>query len=100
MDTVAPSPINYMSCPVDHGKKADACPVDHSKYTKNDKLNPLNNMPELGQEMWEGQSIQLSTERELSNIPKDSSQSIEKWEYPSPQVRLSLSLTHMHLAIL
>ena len=93
-----------MSCPVDHGKiseKADACPVDHSKYTKNDKLNPLNNMPELGQEMSEGQSIKLSTERELSKIPKDSSQrKEEKWEYPSPQVRPSLLLLHTHIAIL
>ncbi|KAJ3271656.1 holocytochrome c synthase [Terramyces sp. JEL0728] len=54
------------------------CPVDHSK------LNPWNMMPTLSQEKTENQKTNLSTERILSGIPK-SSQTGEKWEYPSPQ---------------
>ena len=83
------------------------CPVDHSKYTANKRkeneknnggcpvpheqvasltLNPLNNMPELSQQMTEGQSLKLSTEREVSTIPKSALETQNKWEYPSSQV--------------
>lgn len=108
------------------------CPVDHSKYTANKNsrgkeieknkggcpvphdqvasltLNPLNNMPELSQQMTDGQSLKLSTEREVSTIPKSALESQNKWEYPSSQVCNTAKLygidprfpLHQHLAIL
>jgi cytochrome c heme-lyase len=72
------------------------CPVDHSGFihkvsnstrtecTNESKVNPLNMMPELGQEMAPGQKIALSQERTISSIPKQDGNT--KWEYPSPQV--------------
>eukprot|EP00842_Homolaphlyctis_polyrhiza_P006620 jgi/Hompol1/695/HPOL_002586-RA len=70
---------------------ASSCPIDHSKFKKSsdtngsagDRLNPLNMMPELAQQMASGQKIPLPTERTQSGIPR--SDSGETWEYPSPQ---------------
>ena len=42
-------------------------------------------MPELSQGMAPGQKIRLSTEREISSIPKPEDGSGNKWEYPSSQ---------------
>ncbi|OMJ26401.1 Cytochrome c heme lyase [Smittium culicis] len=66
---------------------AASCPVDHGE------LNPLNLMPNLPQTRSANQKTTLSTERELSSIPrsthgapKDSSDDDQNvWEYPSPQ---------------
>lgn len=76
-----------MSCPIDHSsinKTKGECPIDHSKYGK--ELNPKNNMPNLSQEMSEGQRIKLSTQREQSGIPKSATTLNDVWEYPSSQV--------------
>ncbi|KAJ3372983.1 U3 snoRNP protein, partial [Kappamyces sp. JEL0680] len=74
-------------CGALNGAKAPSeCPVDHSKYAGSTELNPNNNMPELAQTMAPGQSIRLSTDRELSGIPKNSKAANDRWEYPSPQV--------------
>ncbi|ORX67630.1 cytochrome c and c1 heme-lyase, partial [Linderina pennispora] len=53
------------------------CPVDHT-------LNPLNMMPDLPQTMHSSQAESLSTERELSSIPRATDDDTV-WEYPSPQ---------------
>ena len=78
------------ACPIDHSnyKKSTGseCPVDHGKQ----ELNPKNNMPLLSQEMANGQSIKLTTEREISNIPKSSAEKNHLWEYPSSQVEVDL----------
>ncbi|KAI9594073.1 cytochrome c/c1 heme lyase-domain-containing protein [Syncephalis fuscata] len=97
-------PTDKPRCPVDHAKQKKAaaaneleqlpaisgCPVDHGTRTaymehlqKEQPVNPLNQMPELSQEPAADQSIQLSTERTLSSIPR--SDGVENWEYPSPQ---------------
>ncbi|KAJ2395604.1 hypothetical protein GGI23_004240, partial [Coemansia sp. RSA 2559] len=68
-------------CPVDHSKRgpsfaqslfgrksSSGCPVDH----KDEQINPLNMMPELPQEKHDGQKEELSTDRELSSIPRAS----------------------------
>jgi cytochrome c heme-lyase len=89
-------------CPVEHARQKKAekaaeeantthgCPVDHEtreEYLARAKaspiLNPRNQMPELPQQPAEGQSVELSTERMISSIPKNEMK--EKWEYPSPQ---------------
>src|SRR4051794_28139515 len=64
--------------PVEHDKSQQPakCPVEH------DKLNPLNQMPELANLRQPGQSLDLPTVRTESSIPRDTA---EKWEYPSPQ---------------
>ena len=77
-------------------KDGTVCPVDHSKFSKqhkgfttpnDDTLNPHNMMPKnLSQEMAEGQTQPLSTERTVSGIPKSAEN--DKWEYPSPQVNI------------
>ncbi|KAF8074737.1 cytochrome c/c1 heme-lyase [Lyophyllum atratum] len=66
------------SCPVAHDAPAKAaqCPIDH------EGVNPLNQMPHLAQAPAPNQTIQLSTERTGSSIPRDNS---AKWDYPSPQ---------------
>ncbi|KAJ2558354.1 holocytochrome c synthase [Coemansia sp. RSA 1933] len=84
-------------CPVDHNKQGPSfaqslfgrtktsqsgCPVDH----KDGKINPLNMMPELPQEKHSGQKEELSTDRELSSIPRATGAKEESvWEYPSSQ---------------
>jgi cytochrome c heme-lyase len=86
------------ACPIDHSnyKKSTGseCPVDHGKQELKDhgkqELNPKNNMPHLSQEMANGQSIKLTTERETSNIPKSSAEKNHLWEYPSSQVEVDL----------
>ncbi|PIA13261.1 cytochrome c and c1 heme-lyase, partial [Coemansia reversa NRRL 1564] len=50
------------------------------------QINPLNMMPNLPQTKHVGQNSELSTERELSSIPRaDSNDDAQVWEYPSPQ---------------
>lgn len=49
-----------------------------------DPVNPLNNMPALPQSAALGQKSVLSTEREVSSIPKTGTNEA-RWEYPSPQ---------------
>ncbi|KAJ1959571.1 holocytochrome c synthase [Dipsacomyces acuminosporus] len=110
-------------CPVDHGQKSrlptfaqslfgsstdesqqqhqesrpssseSKCPVNHGNSAQSE-VNPLNMMPNLTQEMHEGQTSKLSVERELSSIPRATGSSDpndsyggngQVWEYPSPQ---------------
>ncbi|KAJ3378672.1 holocytochrome c synthase [Lobulomyces angularis] len=78
------------SCPVNHtqmSKNADSgCPVDHSsKNSKNENINPLNQMPNLKNEMIEGQIEPLSTKKTLSSIKNKVDDKDSVWEYPSPQ---------------
>ncbi|AOW02779.1 YALI0C12918p [Yarrowia lipolytica CLIB122] len=101
-------------CPIDHSKfskqfekkKVEAetssaptkCPVDHSQRSSwfswakpsgpdanNNKLNPLNMMPDLSSQRAPGQSVDLPLERTMSTIPKGKESSAGVWEYPSPQ---------------
>ncbi|KAI9500919.1 holocytochrome c synthase [Coemansia spiralis] len=96
------------SCPIDHGEKGpsfaqslfgspppnkSACPVNHGSASAAEErpsssfINPLNMMPNLTQDRHEGQQTALSTDRELSSIPRANSESSNDnvWEYPSPQ---------------
>ncbi|CAH8634839.1 unnamed protein product [Schistosoma curassoni] len=66
-------------CPVG---KSDGCPMNHGY--KN--LSPDNLMPPPNQLPSPGQPFPLSTERELSSIPKADRSDGEKWIYPSPQM--------------
>ncbi|KAJ2082703.1 holocytochrome c synthase [Coemansia sp. RSA 988] len=63
------------------------CPVDHNNAdNQQSQINPLNMMPNLSQTKHAGQATDLSTERELSSIPRaDSNEDAQVWEYPSPQ---------------
>ncbi|KAJ2002501.1 holocytochrome c synthase [Coemansia thaxteri] len=61
------------------------CPVDHGETPPSTDVNPLNMMPHLSQDMHSGQTTQLSTERELSTIPRSNASAESVWEYPSPQ---------------
>ena len=61
---------------------SSGCPWLNTK--KNPVLNPRNLMPDLPQTAAIGQKVELSTEREISSIPKTGSGGT-KWEYPSPQ---------------
>ncbi|KAI8054993.1 cytochrome c/c1 heme lyase-domain-containing protein [Syncephalis plumigaleata] len=92
-------------CPVDHAreKKAAAeaardmsnsssgCPVDHETRAaylaqhqgEASSLDPRNQMPQFSQEPASDQTVDLSTERTISSIPRGDSP--ERWEYPSPQ---------------
>ncbi|TFK39851.1 cytochrome c/c1 heme-lyase [Crucibulum laeve] len=69
-------------CPVPHDEppkeqpKQAQCPIDHGA------VNPLNQMPSLGQAPAPNQAVTLPTDRTESSIPRDPS---VKWEYPSPQ---------------
>ncbi|KAI8323174.1 cytochrome c-type heme lyase [Martensiomyces pterosporus] len=69
------------------------CPVSHDEGSES-QLNPLNMMPHLTQDMHEGQTSELSVERELSSIPRSTNSDSndpysggneQVWEYPSPQ---------------
>ncbi|KAJ3041282.1 holocytochrome c synthase [Rhizophlyctis rosea] len=60
-----------------------SCPVDHSKFQSN-PLNPKNMMPDLAQTPAPGQTVDLSTERSTSSIPRGDDKG-RRWEYPSPQ---------------
>ncbi|KAJ1680043.1 holocytochrome c synthase [Spiromyces aspiralis] len=85
---------------INPSKRGDTpkCPVAHDS----ENLNPLNMMPALSQSMAPEQTKPLSTERELSSIPRTAPHSlpqpssssgpgagetgnVEVWEYPSPQ---------------
>jgi cytochrome c heme-lyase len=73
------------------------CPIAHDSNT----LNPLNNMPVLGQNRAPGQTMDLPTQRTTSSIPRAagstygpagptsgaaaSNETPSRWEYPSPQ---------------
>lgn len=97
-------------CPIDHSKfskqfekKAETaapskCPVDHSQRSSwfswskpsgpdanNNKLNPLNMMPDLSSQRAPGQSVDLPLQRTMSTIPKGKEEGQGVWEYPSPQ---------------
>lgn len=60
-----------------------------------EKINPLNMMPELSQNPHADQKVALPTERSFSTIPKSSSTDMDEkaygakddkvWVYPSPQ---------------
>ncbi|KAJ3130229.1 holocytochrome c synthase [Physocladia obscura] len=85
-------------CPVDHARFAkvagaansSACPVPHGSDARvpdghpvvAGQLNPLNNIP-FGINDASG-SERLSTEREISSIPRGD-ESGANWDYPSPQ---------------
>ncbi|KNC98140.1 uncharacterized protein SPPG_06544 [Spizellomyces punctatus DAOM BR117] len=101
---MTPSPDSQTSssggtCPVDHssfasiaGKRSapssstsasssgGGCPVDHTSS----HINPLNMMPNLPQTPSQGQTVNLSTERTSSSIPRQDVQD-KTWDYPSPQ---------------
>ncbi|PVV04514.1 hypothetical protein BB560_000986 [Smittium megazygosporum] len=111
--------MSSSNCPISKSARSESkCPIDHSKPTtanilankagnssqKVDSseiselpLNPNNQMPNLPQKMHVEQNIALSTDREVSTIPRnkelESSDSmlqntdheLEFWEYPSPQ---------------
>ncbi|KAJ1648034.1 holocytochrome c synthase [Coemansia asiatica] len=95
------------SCPIDHTQRTpsfaqslfnssssssssrepdpSATPVDHGS-TKEDQVNPLNMMPYLTQDMHSDQKQKLSTNRQLSSIPRATPTNGDHvWEYPSPQ---------------
>jgi cytochrome c heme-lyase len=63
---------------------SSGCPWLNKRNAANPILNPLNMMPELPQSAAAGQKKLLSTEREVSSIPKTGADN-SKWEYPSPQ---------------
>jgi len=63
---------------------SSGCPWLNKKNGKNPIINPRNMMPDLPQTPGQGQTKVLSTEREVSSIPKTGSDGV-KWEYPSPQ---------------
>ncbi|AJO97328.1 Cyc3p [Saccharomyces cerevisiae YJM1418] len=80
--------VSSMSgCPVMHESSSSSsppsseCPVMQGD---NDRINPLNNMPELAASKQPGQKMDLPVDRTISSIPK-SPDSNEFWEYPSPQ---------------
>ncbi|KAJ2722655.1 holocytochrome c synthase [Coemansia sp. Benny D115] len=89
----SPAPHSTPACPIDHtqrapsfaqtllGKQSPGCPVDDDKA----EINPLNMMPNLGQQMHTGQTEALSTDREVSSIPRANTAEPGMWEYPSPQ---------------
>lgn len=84
-------------CPVDRSKHASeaphtvpkGCPVSSQQAPSfaqsllDKEINPLNQMPHLPQSKHTDQTEDLSTDRELSTIPRADSGS--RWEYPSPQ---------------
>jgi cytochrome c heme-lyase len=61
------------------------CPHHHDRPSSEGDLNPVNAMPaDLHKQLPSpGQTRVLSTDRELSTIPKKDG---SKWEYPSPQM--------------
>lgn len=63
---------------------SSGCPWLNKKNKNNPILNPRNMMPEMPQSVAQGQKKRLSTDREVSSIPKTDSGD-KKWEYPSPQ---------------
>lgn len=79
-------------------EESSKCPVDHSQRSSwfswakpsgpdanNNKLNPLNNMPDLSSQRAPGQTVDLPLERTMSSIPKGKGHGTSLWEYPSPQ---------------
>jgi cytochrome c heme-lyase len=61
-----------------------ACPMNPPTGS-DEKLNPLNLMPNLPQTRHASQKVDLPTERTISSIPKGEEATEGKWEYPSPQ---------------
>lgn len=77
-------------------KEEAKCPVDHTSYKHflpqskegcdSDAINARNNMPAVAQQSpHPGQAIPLSTEREVSTIPRADGTD-QKWIYPSEQM--------------
>lgn len=99
MHKPTPPPTPPPSCPMHDPSKLKpstpppaSCPIDHKSL--NADLNPLNQMPELSQSpLSDAQRLTLSTDREVSTIPRtltsDEDPSIDpssqKWVYPSAQ---------------
>ncbi|KZV94603.1 cytochrome c and c1 heme-lyase [Exidia glandulosa HHB12029] len=90
MGQTASAPSAPPTCPVKHDAPAK-CPIDHSAAAPAPAVEPApaqcpidhrNQMPTLSQHPAPNQSAHLSTERVVSEIPRDASAS---WEYPSPQ---------------
>ncbi|PVU91830.1 hypothetical protein BB561_004181 [Smittium simulii] len=110
MDNQSSSP----TCPVSKSEKINSakCPVKHDKHQDDQhsasnkvstatieslEIDPVNNMPNLPQQMHQNQQVPLSTEREISSIPrqinaevdshmlKNTDENSNYWEYPSPQ---------------
>jgi cytochrome c heme-lyase len=63
---------------------SSGCPWLNKNNATNPIVNPRNNMPDLPQTAAGIQQGVLSTKREVSSIPKTSTDG-SKWEYPSPQ---------------
>ena len=84
------------SCPVSHDSASlgeSSCPVIHGNNGTVEN-NPLNNMPKVAeQSVWPGQAQVLSTDRQISTIPKGEFTPIHQktageeptWVYPSEQ---------------
>lgn len=77
-------------------KEEAKCPVDHTSYKHflpqskegcdSDAIDARNNMPAVAQQSpHPGQAIPLSTEREVSTIPRADGTD-QKWIYPSEQM--------------
>ncbi|KAL0096803.1 cytochrome c/c1 heme-lyase [Phycomyces blakesleeanus] len=85
---MTPSPMTPPpGCPMHEPKKETpppGCPMHKSDTPVTDKLNELNMMPNLTQDQYADQSMELPTERTISSIPK-AKDADSKWEYPSPQ---------------
>jgi len=88
------------SCPVTTSSKQGGCPVKHTSDTNSSKeqppaynvyaqpINPNNQMPSetiINQLPAPTQTVELSTERVKSNIPKGGTAD-QTWTYPSPQM--------------
>jgi hypothetical protein len=64
------------------------CPYSAEKQAE--EISSLNQMPPPNQRPAPGQSVPLSTEREVSSIPMGGKYEGGKWIYPSEQVYLLL----------
>ncbi|XP_077980860.1 holocytochrome c-type synthase-like [Glandiceps talaboti] len=75
-------------CPMSKGENSgppSGCPMHAGKENDSD-INPDNMMPPPNQRPAPDQPFSLSTDREVSTIPKFNEKEDEKWVYPSPQM--------------
>ncbi|RPA73150.1 cytochrome c and c1 heme-lyase [Ascobolus immersus RN42] len=80
-----PPPSCPMNKPAPKAEAPSACPMNPPTGASDEKLNPLNLMPNLPQTRHASQKVDLPTERTISSIPKGEEATEGKWEYPSPQ---------------
>lgn len=77
-------------CPMHNGSKAESmvkppsgCPMHEGNK---EVIDPTNMMPPPNQRPSAGQPFDLSTNRQVSNIPRGGKEEAEKWVYPSEQM--------------